>query len=469
MVVWKPSPVEVDPDNPFSHDQLHRESHVEDISRLLRRSSESVVMAVDGEWGSGKTTFLRFLDAVLQDRDSPTVFFNAWDVDFVDDPLGALLSELMTAAEEQGFETATEQTLEKVKRFGGALLRRGAPVLIRAASQGLIDPETVGSELADLADEASDEAAAAAEEYIQRYQESKGSLVRFREALGDLVEEIDEHQDYSRPVVFFVDELDRCRPDFAISTLERIKHAFSVEGVSFVLGLNQGELARSVRGAYGSEFGGRRYLDRLIDLRYRLPDSDSSEFIDHMIRESGLAEAVDLRGEQQWVVPSILKNLARLESLPLRLQQKVVARVTLILRITPLRTDLSLAFLTFLVVLRQANPSLYERYVSGSAQAKEVWRYLQRQIDGDLAFDERLGELLRAHLYGNSGDPEEALERHQALDQALRSSMRGHKPQREDIAQELEWLSKHMERDRGELKLLDRRIELARRFHWPGE
>jgi hypothetical protein len=74
------------------------------------------------------------------------------------------------------------------------------------------------------------------------------------------------------PLVVVVDELDRCRPDYALALLEVVKHFFSVPNVHFVLGVNLEALAHSVRARYGSGIDAERYLRRFVSLSVHLPD-----------------------------------------------------------------------------------------------------------------------------------------------------------------------------------------------------
>jgi hypothetical protein len=77
----------------------------------------------------------------------------------------------------------------------------------------------------------------------------------------------------TRKLVVVVDELDRCRPDYALSLLEIIKHFFNVDGVHFVLGCNMEALAESVRARYGAGYDGQRYLQKFVTLKLSLVGS----------------------------------------------------------------------------------------------------------------------------------------------------------------------------------------------------
>lgn len=474
-MLWRPSEIEVPPDSPFQNDTVGRESHVENIVNLLSNSPEPIVLAIDGEWGSGKTTFLRFLNAVLQTRNHPTVQFNAWEVDFLEDPLVALLAEISDATSRQaGEEGPTGRALANVKKFGGKLLQRGVPILLKAGTGGLVDLASIEGDLADLAEGLSAEGADALRVHIERYEEAKTSLSGFKGALAEFVETIGEDDELQLPLVFFLDELDRCRPDFALATLERIKHAFSVPGVSFVLGLNHSQLAQSIRGAYGASFDGRRYLDRLIDLRYRLPPPNSDTFLRHATEQSGLAEISDLRGagtELKYIIAALVGLDSTVSSL--RIQYKIIAHLNLVLRVTPLQTNVYPPFLALLITLHHIEPDAYHQYVSGKMRGDEIWALLQDRAGG-LEFDHHVGGYLRGCLVsasGIAGEKEERLgEIRETLDtwdekQGFRAD-----PTRKQALRTEERLLNASQKSRPaprDLELLDERIALARSFRGP--
>lgn len=85
------------------------------------------------------------------------------------------------------------------------------------------------------------------------------------------------------PVVIAIDELDRCRPLYAIELLEAAKHLFSVNNIVFVLATNRSELGHSIKAVYGEKFDSQEYLKRFIDVDFRLPDADRKEYISTMM------------------------------------------------------------------------------------------------------------------------------------------------------------------------------------------
>ena len=83
----------------------------------------------------------------------------------------------------------------------------------------------------------------------------------------------------NKRLVIFIDELDRCKPDYAIRFLERIKHYFDDDRVIFVFSVNLLQLQYTVKNYYGADFDATRYLDKFFDLRCSLPTIDIEKYI----------------------------------------------------------------------------------------------------------------------------------------------------------------------------------------------
>lgn len=99
-------------------------------------------------------------------------------------------------------------------------------------------------------------------------QEQKDIHAQIEELLASLLAE------RGNRLVIFIDELDRCKPTFAIQLLERIKHYFSNDQITFVFSVNTTELQHTIKQYYGTDFNATRYLDRFFDFRIDLPPAN---------------------------------------------------------------------------------------------------------------------------------------------------------------------------------------------------
>ena len=139
--------------------------------------------------------------------------------------------------------------------------------------------------------------AVALDELIQSLRDLKGSgsadatrLESVRDKLQQAVNALWVRGKGQLPTRFVVviDELDRCRPDYAVRFMETVKHVFEVEHVTFVVAANSTELAHAMRGVYGSEFDSERYLERFFDIRLQLPPGTREHFVARVVEDARL-------------------------------------------------------------------------------------------------------------------------------------------------------------------------------------
>lgn len=250
-------------------DPFNRIGTSKSLSELVERIEDPLVIALDGGWGSGKTWFLkRWVGAHRPENDgrATAVYFDAFAHDFMDDPLIALtgvIGDRLPKREES-------KVWNKVKMAAAKLAKPAARIGLAVATGGITE---LAGPVVDVAAEAtSKEIEAAAESFWKREDGKRAAMQQLRAALIELTMTEAEADDDPVPLVVVVDELDRCRPDYALALLEVIKHFFSVPNVHFVLGVSLEALGHSVRARYGSGIDAERYLRKFISVSLRLPD-----------------------------------------------------------------------------------------------------------------------------------------------------------------------------------------------------
>lgn len=255
--------------NAFANCKLGREKYAKSLTQLVKNTTDGFVLAIDNEWGAGKTSFIKMWKQSLDDQKFRTLYFNAWENDFESQPLVAILSELKSLFGNDKVK------FKKVLKHAGKFSKAIIPVVAEAVAARFIDSKTLVEAFKELSKEGAD----LLETEITQYAEKKKDLEAFKKELTDLI----AAHTGPKPVVFFVDELDRCKPDYAVEVLEHIKHFFSVEGIVFVLSINKSQLKESIKGYYGSQnFDADDYLKRFIDIEYRLPEPDRVAFVDYL-------------------------------------------------------------------------------------------------------------------------------------------------------------------------------------------
>lgn len=353
---FKARQFKVRPDSPFDGDLLGRQQEIENLTTLLGNLVPPIVLAVNGRWGAGKTTFVQMWAAQLRLNGFPVLSFNAWTTDFSEDPLVSFLGEMNRNLEEYLQDAGkTNQTWEHCKKLGGVIARRGLPTLVRLATAGLID----GNEL--IQDEAMHLTGAAAADAVKAYEESRKAIEDFKSALQTVLEEATD----DLPLVVFVDELDRCRPTYAIQLLERIKHLFDQPGIVFVLSLDREQLCHSIRAVYGEGLDAPGYLRRFIDFEYVLASPEPEAYIQQLLNSFGLVDYFEARKkyrdqQHDWAhLSKTLTVLSRELNYTLRDIDQLFARVNLALRATAPDQHMYPSLLAFMIVLKDEREDVY--------------------------------------------------------------------------------------------------------------
>ena len=245
------------------HDKLDRKPMAKRLSHLVESIDDPMVIALDGGWGSGKSLFLKcWVGEHLKHHDATaTLYFDAFENDYLDDPLIALTGALTDRLSETASKTGLLNKLkEKAFLFGPAMARAGLAIATYGATEAF---NTAGDKFAESM---SKDLEAASDAFWKREDGRRAAMAEFRTALTALTDP-GEDGTPQKKLVIVIDELDRCRPDYALQLLEVIKHFFATPGIHFVLGVNLHELANSVRARYGAGIDAERYLHKFMQIR----------------------------------------------------------------------------------------------------------------------------------------------------------------------------------------------------------
>lgn len=373
----RPEPHNVDAISPFQNDALSREKFVRGLADIIEVSEGPYVVALDSAWGTGKSVTLTMLQAVLANKEHPVVMFNAWTADHCSDPLVALAAEFIGQTRTK---LPLNQKLKKgAKAMTTAVQKLAKPLLtaaVKAGAGGLLDLASLES---SFKQPAQDVAVATAESLVDRYLAEKDAMEVFRIELARWTAMASEK---GRSVVILVDELDRCRPTFAIELLERIKHLFDVTGLVFVIAVHREELAHSVRAIYGNDFGAAQYLNRFFDLECRLPKASNQTLLANRISALGLDPYFDRRLD-----PGLKQDL-RLAVLRITQQQRwsprqalaFLGRLALVLLQRTPETAPPVALVVGLLVLRELRPDNLASLRNRDLEAGTAGTFLQTVV-----------------------------------------------------------------------------------------
>ena len=244
----------------FVKNSVGRNDSLLKFIEMLNYQDDSYSIALDGKWGSGKTFFVKqcklvldclndenqsqYKDQVLNviDEDEiakltkvnfKTVYFDAWKNDSDLDPIVSLSKSIATTA--FNIKTkAKDVAIEAGKKL----------IEIAAKEIAKIDIDSI----------------------LDIFHTEENVEAKFKKELASLVPK-------NGRLIVFIDELDRCRPTYAVKLLERVQHFFDNKKITFIFSVNLYELKNTIKKLYGSSFDGDRYLDRFFYSIISLPDA----------------------------------------------------------------------------------------------------------------------------------------------------------------------------------------------------
>jgi len=290
--------------------------------------------------------------------------------------------------------------LDKTKATGGALIKKALPIAVKVATHGALDlDKATESSLAAFTE-------TVAKEQLEKYDKAKQSIKAFRESLRELVSNIAEQNNDAeqfRPLVFIIDELDRCRPNYAIEILEKAKHFFNVNNIVFVLGADKQQLGSSFKAVYGEGLNVNGYLRRFMDYDFSLPEPESGKFIQALFAKHKLAELVDSKQFKDFnTVGSYwyeyFSNLFGVFNVTLREQEQCCSLFSICVRTAERNSFFHQHFVFLLIVLKVKAPKLYHYLKTTNDQPLDIVAYLRKDDLIARIFRIEKGGLLQAYL-----------------------------------------------------------------------
>ncbi len=297
----------------WSGDKLNRKDEGEFLANYMvnkftastAEDGKDFVLNINADWGFGKTYFLKNLSLDLEGSGHQVVYFDAWKNDFSDKPMLGFISEISEGL--SSFMSNNELkpgVAKKIAEKLKVLKKSAAPLMAGFLAKQLVgasfeqieklydddssdddDDDDDGQTSKDTKDLENNVATTissittkAAEFALKEHVNTKNSIDTFKVNLKGLIDHIQSETEKKLPLFILVDELDRCRPSYAIELLETIKHLFEVDGVYFIVATASHQLSHSINAVYGVEFESKRYLNRFFDQEYKLAAPNQYEY-----------------------------------------------------------------------------------------------------------------------------------------------------------------------------------------------
>jgi len=360
----------------FKNDALQRRSFGEALLNLVVRSTDELVVSLDGKWGEGKTTFVKMWQGLLKEKGIPSIYIDAFQNDYTEDAFISIASAITSYVDLHSTESEQGSNFkDKAKKVGVRLLSWSAKIGIKAATLGVIkesDIEALSEIGEEVATDASETIADLVKERLSAHSKENELIQSFRESLSEIPATLRDNE--SGRLVVIIDELDRCKPSFAVEVLEKIKHLFSVRNVVFVLVMHKEQLEEAIKCVYGNNIDAHTYLQKFINIETTVPKRVADRYsndLDTYIKRLLQLHELETWGDDRNIF-DCLSPLARYFNLSLRQLEKVFTNLAVIYS-TSAQNNLRLVpIITFISVIKVVKPSTFNKLLLGRASYTEL-------------------------------------------------------------------------------------------------
>ncbi len=399
----------------WQDDVLERRGFADFLTKVLteqtravsERQQHGLTVALDAGWGTGKTFFVKHWAEDLKQSGHPVVFFDAWENDLGEEAAIALMAAIKETMDEwvarmpakQQLATRAEEVLgDVVKGLRKAVwpvskeLLKGAVkattgVAVDKILQGQNEEDEKGEELS--AEKIEARLDKIFESALGEQKKRSEAIKNFKASMSRALEIICQHADAKLPAFVFVDELDRCRPSYAINLLEEIKHIFGMPNICFILSTNLDQLSHSTCAVYGGGFDSIGYLKRFFDQSFVLPEPNHQNFVKMLMEETRVLKARQYSiGLPQEMTPPedrtahyAISLLFSAIGLDLRSQRQVFTIADFAAAAIESDKKIFLVWLFFLCALVHKNPKEFDLIISKNdpAEFNSVMKKLIKQ------------------------------------------------------------------------------------------
>ena len=352
---------EIDSNAPWNDDQLGRSQVAHTLTKLITGQEQPLVVSLSGGWGTGKTFMLQRWQKGLEKGGYVSIYFNAWEDDFCNDPFVAIIGQIT-------------QGIRSLEEYSGVLgnVEEAAQEFIDYFLFKMMDKATRGWVEKGLIDSMKNKV-------LSEYKNQRQAKEKLKESLREMSTEVKAKS--RNPLVFIVDELDRCRPTFAIELLERIKHVFDVPNMVFVVGINRDELCKSIRSVYG-EIDANTYLQRFFHADLTMPEVSARNYAEYVWNHYFSNSKVFKHTKHRDEFFSFLIYIVETGKLPLRDLEHYIRHLYLIRdKVGALHNDTLLLFV--MIMVKMKNPEFYKKWAAKQASNSEILNAIAELLDRD--------------------------------------------------------------------------------------
>ncbi|MDN3379276.1 MULTISPECIES: P-loop NTPase fold protein [unclassified Pseudoalteromonas] len=386
-------------DEYFPADKLDRAKYATFLTRLLiqegfdenrphEEQKRNYVLNLNAEWGAGKTYFLKRWSQEL--KNFPVVYIDAWQQDYSDDPFLTVIAGIIKQLSAQAnFAISIPNKAASMFKAVAPAIAQGLTKKITGINidelNTLLFSEDEGEETEKVesskqnSSEFSPAVKALAQNLIKEHEAKNKSIEVIKSKLADWVSKFEQQKDKELPIFVFIDELDRCRPSYAVEMLETIKHIFDVKGIVFVVATDTEQLQHTIKSVYGEGFDAKVYLGRFFNSRYSLKRPALSEFL-NVHADGTKFEPEYLKSRNIQILPQTEKAETAFANISVVLDAfqvsartaiQITERITAIIANLPGGKKVDILVLATLFCIYEKDHPLYEEIMSGRFKRTE--------------------------------------------------------------------------------------------------
>jgi hypothetical protein len=370
------------------------------LTNLVRETTEPLVIAIDGRWGEGKTTFVKIWQNQLECKGKwepekatervPTLYIDAFKMEATDDVFISLVAEINAFVSENCGDAEKLRLLrEAAIKVGVKLIPKVANAALRTVTLNVLDSSLLDGVKFDrdaLARNLSAQAEKLLEDRLRSLVDQKEIMDDFRRKLTELPASIENNP--SNQMVIIIDELDRCSPKYAVEFLEKIKHFFLTENVKFVLVVNRNQLEESIRATYGPGTDAFEYLQKFVDVEASLPKnnrdlskSDATGFCNSLFERHEVVNDQLSHSFNEFV-----KKFAFYSNLSFRQMEKVYSRFMLVKFLNERNfsrwDDAWFGVVSYVVLAKAIDADHFQKLINGTVTGKMVHQFFDSWLRG---------------------------------------------------------------------------------------
>lgn len=319
-------------DEPSDEDKLNISGYIDGFAEFIQKCPTPMTAAIQGDWGSGKTSALRAIrENLIQDDKQWVIDFNTWQYSqfnlgeqLVFSLIGEILKKIEQRVEKYKYEEEGKSVFKNNERVETAfthakklktLLEPLARVALTMAGFGAVN------QVVDAVKEGREKAKESSVE--EASEDIISSISKLRKTLQDLVNTLTKSENdtdkLAKRIFIFIDDLDRLEPSRAVEVMEALKVFLNIEGCVFVLAIDFSVVASGVKAKYGSDFEeskARAFFDKIIQIPFNLPVGayDINDLLEDGLNRIGLENenAADYTNFVRFSVGSNPRSIKRL-------------------------------------------------------------------------------------------------------------------------------------------------------------